>query len=131
VVDPRVRYVTDFGDVVPIFYAANVERAVRFYREAFGFEVAHRWPPEGAAEYAFLRRESLGIGVAAFPARDKGRPPRYELCVHADDADRASDHLVSLGALQLLPPGDQPWAERVAYFADPEGNPIRLTAPVG
>ena len=26
------------------------------------------------------------------------------------------------------PPTDQPWGERLAYFADPEGYPIHVTA---
>ena len=123
----------------PIFYAADVERAVTFYRKAFGFEVEFRWPREGDPEYAFIRRERLGIGVAGHAtaqalrpaAPDDGGPPAFELCVRTDDVDRAGERLVALGALELLPPGDQPWAERVAYFVDPEGNPIQVTAPVG
>jgi lactoylglutathione lyase len=122
-----------------MLYAADVERAVSFYREAFGFDVEYRWPPEGEPEYAFLRLEPLAIGVAAHSSAEGRRVstlegearPGFELCVRTDDVDRAGERLVALGALELLPPGDQPWAERVAYFVDPEGNPIRVTAPLG
>jgi len=29
----------------------------------------------------------------------------------------------------VLEPADQPWGERVAYLADPDGNLVMLTAP--
>jgi lactoylglutathione lyase len=130
--------VNGFRDPFPILYATDVERAVRFYVDAFGFEVGYRWPQEGPAEYAFLRLDPLGIGISAYSAPERlhgaapaeGSPPRFELCVYADDVDRASERLVDLGALELLPPADQPWGERVAYFSDPDGNPIQVTATV-
>lgn len=69
---------------------------MRFYSEAFGFEVGYRWPPGEELEYAFLRLVLL----------------------------------LDLRVPQLVAPSDQPWGERLAYFEDPDGNPIQITTPV-
>ncbi len=109
---------------------------MRFYRDLFGFEVVYRWPPEGEAlEFAFLRLEPLGIAVASHSAPEEligrsavaGSPPRFELCIYADDVDRAAEDLVRSGLELLLPPTDQPWGERLFYVEDPDGNPIQVT----
>jgi lactoylglutathione lyase len=112
---------------------------VRFYCDLFGFEVVYRWPREGEQlEFAFLRLDPLGIGVVARSAPERligrstvpGSPPRFELCIYADDVDRAAEELVRGGARLLLPPTDQPWGERLLYVEDPDGNPIQVTARV-
>jgi lactoylglutathione lyase len=109
---------------------------VRFYREHFGFEVVYRWPSEGdELEFAYLRLEPLGIGIAARSAPEEligrspvaGSPPRFELCIYADDVDRAAEELARAGVELLLPPTDQPWGERLLYVEDPDGNPIQVT----
>jgi lactoylglutathione lyase len=109
---------------------------LRFYRDLFGFEVVYRWPPEGGElEFAFLRLAPLGIAVAARSAPEEllgrspvtGSPPRFELCIYADDVDRAAEDLTRAGARLLVPPTDQPWGERLFYVEDPDGNPIQVT----
>jgi lactoylglutathione lyase len=52
---------------------------------------------------------------------------RIELCVSVDDVDDVVRVLRASGAPVLLEPCDQPWGERVAYVADPEGNLVMLT----
>lgn len=128
-----------FREAFPIVYAADVERSVRFYCDLLGFEVVYRWPPEGELDFAFLRLEPLGIGVAAPSAPEEllgrspvtGSPPRFELCIYADDVDRAAEDLARGGARVLVPPTDQPWGERLLYVEDPDGNPIQVTARIG
>ena len=127
-----------FREAFPIVYAEDPARSVRFYTELLGFEVVYRWPPEGELEFAFLRLEPLGIGIAARSAPEEligrapvpGSPPRFELCIYADDVDRAAEDLVRGGVELLLPPTDQPWGERLFYVQDPDGNPIQVTARI-
>ena len=128
---------TTFRTPFPIVYASDVERSARFYEDAFGFERTFRWPPEGALDYAFLRLGEHGLGVGVHsaagahlgaPAADA--PARFELCIYTDDVDAAAERLRHVGAQELLAPQDMPWNERVAYFADPDGNPIQITAPI-
>ncbi len=40
--------------------------------------------------------------------------------------DEACARLRALGAPELRAPADEPWGERRAYFADPDGNAIHI-----
>jgi lactoylglutathione lyase len=122
-----------FREPFPIIYVGDVEDSVRFYERGFGFETVYRWPPEGRLAFAFLRLEPLGIGLAArSEGMRHGKPGRdFELCLYTDDVDAAAERLRDLGATELRPPEDQPWGERLAYFEDPDGNPLHVTAKLG
>ena len=118
-----------FREPFPIIYVEDVDRAVHFYEEGFGFDAKYRWPDDGPLRFAFLRLEPLGIGIASRGDPLHGKAGRdFELCIYTDDTDAAAERLTAMGAKQLLQPTDQPWGERLAYFEDPDGNPIHLTA---
>ena len=73
-----------------------------------------------------LGRSHLGIGVdpdtaGKEPAAD-GR--RFTLWVYADDCDAAVEHLRGHGVRVVADPADQPWGERMAEVADPDGNRV-------
>jgi lactoylglutathione lyase len=126
-----------FRTPFPIVYARDVERSVGFYCDAFGFEVAFRWPDEGTIEFAYLQLGDSGIGIGStadslhgLPVAAGGMPVHFELCIYADDVDAAAARLRALGARELLPPTDQPWKERLCYFEDPDGNPLHITTPI-
>jgi lactoylglutathione lyase len=125
-----------FREPFPILHVADVERSVRFYVDCFGFEIGFRWPGEGALEFAFLRLGETGIGIATRKAPDvpdwpSGRETgAFQLCIYTDDTDAAAERLVSRGATQLTAPRTQPWGERPAFFEDPDGNLIHVTAVV-
>jgi lactoylglutathione lyase len=53
---------------------------------------------------------------------------RVELCVYVEDVDETVEAARAAQAHVLLEPTDQPWGERVAYVADPDGNLVMLTA---
>ena len=125
-----------FRDPVTIVYSLDVPRLAAFYSDGFGFAPDFRWPPEpdSPAEFVVLKlgAHALGIGRANAPALH-GRPTSatgpaatFELCLEADDVDLAVERLLELGATLLVAPADQPWSERMAYVADPEGRPIHL-----
>jgi lactoylglutathione lyase len=122
-----------FRDAFPILQAGDVDRLISFYIEAFGFEMGYRFPTDGAIEYAFLKLAPLGIGIArqAEGLPPAHRPAAFELWIYADDADAAVDRVIGAGATLLEPARDQPWGERVALVADPEGNRIRIGAVLG
>jgi lactoylglutathione lyase len=130
--------VTTFRTPFPIIYASDADRSVRFYCDAFGFEVTFRWPADGETlEFAFLELGNAGIGIAGtteslhgLPVAAGAPPAHFELCIYAEDVDAAAERLRALGARELLPPTDQPWQERLCYFVDPDGNPLHITAPI-
>jgi lactoylglutathione lyase len=116
----------------PIIYARNVAASAAFYREAFGFEQAFRWPAEGEPTFVYLRLEPSGIGIGAADGEnvhgntiDPGAGS-FELCLYVDDMEEACARLRRLGAKELRPPVDEPWGESRAYFADPDGNTLHL-----
>jgi lactoylglutathione lyase len=121
----------------PILYARDVGRSASFYCEAFGFELAFRWPPEEPIRFAYLRLEPSGIGIGAADAEHVHGLPvapgsgSFELCLYVDDMDAACARLRGLGAKELRAPLDEPWGERRAYFADPDGNAIHLAMTLG
>lgn len=123
---------TSFRDPFPIIYVADVDHSVAFYRGAFGFELRYRWPEEGPLEYASLELPGGALGIVREGEMLHGLPvgsgARFELCMYADDTDAAAERLRSLGARELRPPEDMPWGERLCFFADPDGNPLHVTA---
>jgi 4a-hydroxytetrahydrobiopterin dehydratase len=119
-----------FREAFPIIRAADPEALARFYVDAFGFEETFRFPADGELAYAFLKLKPLGIGIGRLPA-DAALPPgerAWELWIYADDADAAVERARVTGASVLEEPQDQPWGERVALVADPEGNQVRIGA---
>jgi lactoylglutathione lyase len=119
-----------FREPFPILHVSDVERSVALYTEAFGFELAFRWPDEGALEFAFLKLGETGIGIGRaepppLPDWPSGRElGSFQLCIYADDASVAAGHLRSLGLRQVTVPREMPWGEKLAFFEDPDGNLI-------
>ena len=116
----------------PVIYARDVAREVEFYEQLLGFERQYQFPPDGEAGYVSLRREGADLGIvhessphAMFGARP-GTAPRFELFVYVDDVDATIEVMRKRGVPILRAPEDMPWGERVAYVADPEGNPVSL-----
>ena len=130
-------YAVTFSDPFPIIYSNDVPRLVAFYVDAFGFEVSFRWPsePDQPIEFANLMLGVCGIGVGrplaplhGRPVAASSEPANFELCIVADDVDAAARAVVQRGATLISDPVDQPWGERMAYVADPDGHPIMIYA---
>jgi lactoylglutathione lyase len=115
-----------FQEMFPILTTGGMGRALGFYRDLLGFQVSYQFPPDGEPGYVALDlgRSHLGIGAStdeAGPAADDGR---FTLWVYADDCDAAVEHLRGHGVRVLAEPADQPWGERMAEVADPDGNKV-------
>jgi lactoylglutathione lyase len=122
----------------PVIYSSDVETTARFYAEWLGFEEQFRLPPEGDAGYITLSRPGgaeLAIVAAEWPADQlgvvMGEGPRFELFAYVQDVDELVGRLAAADVTVLAQPQDMPWGERVAYVADPDGNPVALAAAAG
>lgn len=113
-------------------YTLDIERALAFYR-GLGFVETFRTPPEGQPDHVELVLDgfTIGIAAAAAAARDHGLRPNLEgraieIVLWTDDTDSAFARLTTGGARALSHPHD--WLEdlRLAWVADPDGNPIQL-----
>jgi lactoylglutathione lyase len=119
-----------FREPFPILYVDDVAAAAERYVAALGFQHAFRFPEEGEPEFVFLKLEPLGIALSSrrgYPERfNRGRD--FELCVYTDDTDAAVEGLRACGFEEVRPPTDEPWGERMAYFRDPDGHLVHVTA---
>jgi lactoylglutathione lyase len=131
--------VASFRSSFPIVYCSALASSLAFYRDLLGFRESFRFPDEGEPEFVALDLDEGSLGLAAVTADTKaihGLPlqpwfgHRFELCVYTDDVDAAIADLVEAGVPVLAEPADQPWGERLAYVADPDGNPVHIAAPI-
>lgn len=123
-----------FREPFPILHVADVEGSVRFYVDCFGFELAFRFPDEGELEFAFLKLGETGIGIGStahpdLPDWPAGRETgSFQLCIYTEDTEAAAERLRALGVRPVTAPRAMPWGERLAFFEDPDGNLIHVTA---
>jgi lactoylglutathione lyase len=121
----------------PMLSAVDVAASIAFYRDLLGGTEEYRFPDDDPVFVTLRLGESeIGIGgLSDAPLHGQPQRPagghRIELCVYVDDVDGAVEAARAAGAPVLLEPTDQPWGERVAYIADPDGNLVMLTAAAG
>ena len=121
----------------PMLSAVDVGASLAFYRDLLGGLVVFRFPEDDPVFVTLALGESeIGIGgVSDAPLHGRPQRPagghRIELCVYVDDVDDLVGAARAAGAPVLLEPTDQPWGERIAYIADPDGNLVMLTSETG
>lgn len=126
--DPQVNY-----------YVEDVERAVRFYVENFGFVETYRTPKEGKPDHVEVKLGGLILGLASreagktqhrLPLGTEGGSPRVEIVLWTEDVDKAYAELISKGVPSITAPHTfQPTPSlilRVAWLMDPDGNPLEI-----
>jgi predicted enzyme related to lactoylglutathione lyase len=113
-------------------YSHDVMRLVTFY-EGLGFQETFHTPTEGPPAHVEVTLDGAKIGIASVEAAiaDHGlRPNRggrpIEIVLWTDDTDREHARLTASGAPSLSTPHDFLANLRVAWVADPDGNPIQL-----
>ena len=118
------------------FFVDDVEVALRFYTEHFGFVETFRTPKQGQPDHVEAR---LGPLVLGFSSKEAGRTvhglplgpggnPRAELVIWTDDVDAAYAKLVERGVPSLSAPHDFLSSLRSAWVMDPDGNPVSIVA---
>ncbi len=118
---------------LPVVFAHRVSDTTAFY-ERLGFSRHIQLRPDGEPGYVGLSRGGAEIAVVenAWPADQYrgavGEGMRFEMFVYVDDVDAAVRLMRDDGAKVLREPATMPWGERVAYVADPDGNPVGLAA---
>jgi lactoylglutathione lyase len=119
-----------FRELFPILTTPDLPRALGFYRDLLGAEVTYEFSTaDGPPAYVGLRLgdSQLGIGQA-LEGEDVAPTGPISLWLYADDCDAAVERLRSAGVRVLQEPADQPWGERVARVADPDGNEVLIGA---
>jgi lactoylglutathione lyase len=111
----------------PALYVSDLQASLRFY-DRLGFVEDYRFPPDDPGYVGLHHGDSrLGIVKKEWPEAqlgiELGASPRFELWVYVEDLDAA---VAQASAPILRQPEDMPWGERIAYVADPDGNPVAL-----
>ena len=125
-----------FTDPAINYYVDDVERAVRFYTEHFGFVETFRTPKDGPPDHVEVRLGGLILGLASKAAGQamhglplgSGGPPRAEVVIWTTEVDAAYAELIALGVPSVSPPHNFLGMLRAAWVMDPDGNPVEIVA---
>jgi uncharacterized protein len=121
-----------------ILAVGDLARAVRFYREAFGW--TQQVDEAVYAEFALPGGQRLGLYDRAAFARNTGAVPAAippgglaatELYFSVDEPEEASRRFIAAGARQLSALAPRDWGDEAAYFADLDGNVLVVARPLG
>ena len=113
-----------FTEAFPILSTSDVGRALAFYRDLLGATVTYQFPPEGEPGYVALRIGGSHLGVTRQEQPGELVNDRITIWVYAEDCDAAVAMLGAAGVTVVQEPVDQPWGERMAIVADPDGNRV-------
>ncbi|MCL5966171.1 MAG: VOC family protein [Deltaproteobacteria bacterium] len=118
-----------YHTVTPGLMIRGTDRAIAFYKKAFGAEELDRVTgPDGKSimhaalrigdSNIFLGEEVPGMGCGA-PEKYGGSP--VSLSLYVEDVDAAVDRAVAAGAQVRMPVTDMFWGDRFGKVADPFG----------
>jgi uncharacterized glyoxalase superfamily protein PhnB len=117
-----------FHTVTACLVVRGADRAIEFYKKAFGAELLDRMTgPDGKSvihaqirigdSFMFLGEEFPGMSAA--PEKYGGSPASLHLYV--EDADRTIERAVAAGAQITMPVADMFWGDRYGKVKDPFG----------
>ena len=109
-------------------YAADVGRAMGFYRDLLGFKLVDEFRHEGITVYARLRAPG-GDGTIALHLAGPGTPLASDgvrLYFEIREVDEFCRKLQAKGFYVTQMPLLMPWGWRHAYLNDPDGHEISI-----
>ena len=125
----KVKPVPDgYRTVTPYLSLKDADKAIDFYRRAFGAEERFRMPtPDGKVAHA-----EIVIGESILMVSEAMQEPvtSASLYLYVTDADALFKRAVSAGARADMPPADMFWGDRFAIVIDPFGHRWMIVAPL-
>lgn len=113
-----------YRTVTPTLSIDGAERAIEFYKKAFGAEELDRAPdPSGQKIWHAAIRigDSIVFVNDVFPDMG-GSQSQSSMWLYVPDADAAFKRAVDAGATVRMPPADMFWGDRMAAVSDPFGQ---------
>jgi len=123
-----------------IIYVDSVPEALKFYKDAFGFETRflHESGQYGELEtgnttlaFASHSLGEMNIGGRYQKTNPSTAPLGVELAFITEDVDKAYTKAISAGAVSMAAPSKKPWGQVVAYVRAKEGSLIEICSPMG
>ncbi len=121
-------------EAVPFFGVSDMPASLKFYVDGLGFDVAHKWEPDGKIRWCRLQLGGAGLMLQDFLREDGSfRPPEGKLgvgvniCFQCKDALAIYRQAVARG-LQPREPfvGNGLW---VTGLTDPDGYHVEFSSP--
>jgi len=114
--------------VPPHLVVAGADRAIEFYKKAFGaVEEGRMHGPNGKVMHAMIRINGAPVMLVdempewgVMGPNGKGSPVTIHLYVN--DVDAFFGNAVKAGATAKMPPADQFWGDRYGQLMDPFGH---------
>ena len=123
--------------VSPYLIVSGAERALDFYKQAFGAtELFRHRAPDGKIGHAEVRIGDTVVMLAdEFPDFDAHGPKKFggspvSLHVYVEDVDATAAKAVAAGATVKRPVADQFYGDRLGTFEDPFGHTWHLSTHV-
>ena len=118
-----------------ILAVRDVGRSARFYADAFGWSIAVEVPvyvqftlPDGRS-LGVYERNSFGANTGEVPELPPvGALTGTELYFRTKDLGAATARLEAAGARLLSSARERDWGDTVAYYADPDGHVLAVSA---
>lgn len=115
----------------PILSTADLPQALGFYVELLGGKIGYRFPDSGEPVYVGVDLGESHIGIGSDPGLGDSAPSKhFSLWIYVADCDQMVDLLRDAGVTVLEEPADQPWGERIARVADPDGHVLVVGAKI-
>ncbi len=126
----RVKPIPDgYHTVTPYLIVRNADRAIDFYKRAFGARELMRMPgPDGKVMHAELKiGDSIVFLSDEFPERGHHSPESLggtggSIFLYVRDVDAAFKRAIDAGARVVMPLADMFWGDRYGQLADPFGH---------
>lgn len=125
---------TGIASVVPHFIRKDAEKAIEFYKQAFGAEECFRLAnPNGQIMHCDLAFGDFHVYICEeFDPQGRTFDAQTETNSHVvihlnvDDVDAAYKRATEAGATGLMAPADMFWGDRYSRIIDPFGQPWSL-----
>jgi catechol 2,3-dioxygenase-like lactoylglutathione lyase family enzyme len=118
-------------------YTADIEAAIRFYRDQLGFREVFRTPKKGTPTHLELRLNGFVVGLGTVEAAKSHHgveaspgTPAMAIVLWTEDVDAAVERLRTAGVAVLQEPHDSGNDNRSALLRDPDGNLVEIVGKI-
>lgn len=125
---------TNVKQAVPFFRVSDIDASVRYYVDGLGFQMMHKWEPDGQLSWCWLQRGGAALMLQEFRREGHGAwAPAGKLgegvsvCFICDDALAIYREVTARGIPAATPfVGNAMW---VTSTSDPDGYRLEFESP--
>jgi PhnB protein len=127
---PTIKKIPEgYHTVTPYLVTANADKAIEFYKEAFGARELFRLPsPDGKVMHAEIKIGDSQVMLSdECPDWDALGPltrggTTVSIVLYVEDVDAVVNRAIAAGAKAVMPVTDQFWGDRMGTVIDPFGH---------